>query len=259
MTSDERVHILIVEDEGILAMELSDSLEADGYFVVGIANNGRKALDLCQRQRVDLLLCDITIKGDWDGIETVRHITAERPIPVIYLTALTDRETLERAKQTYPAAYVNKPYQLSSLRTAIELAIHNFSLRTKPVPATATTVTSERNTPRDKDTILQIEDHLFIKQNYQFVKINVTELLYLEADNVYTTLVTTNRKYVVRQTLSGILERMHLPSLVRIHRSYAVNIHKVDSFNDAELSIGTQLLPLSRGYKEDFLQRFNHY
>lgn len=257
MTIDERVHILIVEDEGILAMELSDSLEADGYFIVGIANNGRKALDIARRQRVDLLLCDITIRGDWDGIETVERITAERPVPVIYLTALTDRGTLDRAKQTYPAAYVNKPYQLASLRTAIELAIHNFSLRVKPVPAATAAV--ERNSPRDKEMILQIEDHLFIKQNYQFVKINATELLYLEADNVYTTLVTMNRKYVVRQTLSGILERMNLPFLVRVHRSFAVNIYRVDSFNDAELSIGTQLIPLSRSYKEDFLQRFNHY
>ncbi|SOD93717.1 LytR/AlgR family response regulator transcription factor [Spirosoma fluviale] len=256
MISDERIHILLVEDEGILAMELSDSLEADGYFIVGIANNGRKALDLYQRQRVDLLLCDITIKGDWDGIETVRRLTAERPIPVIYLTALTDRETLERAKQTYPAAYVNKPYQLASLRTAIELAIHNFNQRSKPVSAAVTPL--EKGT-RDRETILQINDHLFVKQNYQFVKINVDDLLYLEADNVYTTLVTSNRKYVIRLTLSGILERMNLPSLVRIHRSYAVNIHKVDSFNDTELSIGTQLLPLSRSYKEDFLQRFNHY
>ncbi|MCX6217095.1 response regulator [Spirosoma sp.] len=256
MISDERIHILLVEDEGILAMELSDSLEADGYFIVGIANNGRKALDLFQRQRVDLLLCDITIKGDWDGIETVRRLTAERPIPVIYLTALTDRETLERAKQTYPAAYVNKPYQLASLRTAIELAIHNFNQRSKPVSAVAAPL--EKGT-RDRETILHINDHLFVKQNYQFVKINVDDLLYLEADNVYTTLITGNRKYVIRLTLSGILERMNLPSLVRIHRSYAVNIHKVDSFNDTELSIGTQLLPLSRSYKEEFLQRFNHY
>ncbi len=255
MTSDERIHILIVEDEGILAMELSDSLEADGYFVVGIANNGRKALDLFRRQRVDLLLCDITIKGEWDGIETVRRLTIERPIPVIYLTALTDRETLERAKQTYPAAYVNKPYQLASLRTAIELAIHNFTQRIQPAPTTAPV---ERGT-RERETILQINDYLFIKQNYQFVKINAGDLLYLEADNVYTTLVTANRKYVLRLTLSGILERMNLPGLVRIHRSYAVNIHKVESFNDAELSIGAQLLPLSRSYKEDFLQRFNHY
>ncbi|WP_234733684.1 response regulator [Tellurirhabdus bombi] len=249
---DERIHILIIEDEGILAMELSDSLEEEGYYVVGVASNGRKAFDIFRRQHVDLLLCDITLKGDWDGIETVQHLTAERPVPVIYLTALSDRETLNRAKQTYPAAYVNKPYQLASLRTAIELAIHNFTQRKKP----ATPSPTERN-HLDRETILQINDYVFIKQNYQFVKVNLTDLLYLEADNVYTSLITTDRKYVLRQTLSGILERVQQPGLVRVHRSYAVNINKVESFNETEIVIGTQQIPMSRSYKESFLQQFN--
>lgn len=250
-TTDERIHILIIEDEGILAMELGDSLEEEGYYVVGIASNGRKALDIFRRQHVDLLLCDITLKGDWDGIETVHHLTAERPVPVIYLTALSDRETLDRAKQTYPAAYVNKPYQLASLRTAIELAIHNFTLRTKPAAPPP-----ERN-HLDREAILQINNHVFIKQNYQFVKVNLADLMYLEADNVYTSLVTTERKYVLRQTLSGILERVQQPGLVRVHRSYAVNINKVESFNETEIVIGTQQIPMSRSYKENFLQQFN--
>ena len=127
MTYDERIHILIVEDENILAMELSDCLENEGYYVVGIANNGRKALDQFCHQRVDLLLCDIVIRGDWDGIETADRLTAEHPVPIIYLTALSDTQTLERAKRTHPAAFLTKPYQVVSLRTAIELAISNFS------------------------------------------------------------------------------------------------------------------------------------
>ncbi|QMW00602.1 response regulator [Spirosoma foliorum] len=258
MNPDERVKILIVEDEPILAMELSDSLEDEGYDVVGTANNGRKALDIFKRQPVDLLLCDITIKGDWDGIETVQHITNERPVPIIYLTALTDRETLERAKQTYPAAYVNKPYQLHSLRTAIELAIHNFIARTNPAPANQPETTLSDRDILGRETILQINDHLFIKQNYQFVKVNLSDLLYLEADNIYTTLFTSSRKYVLRLTLSGILERINLPELVRIHRSFAVNINKVDSFNEAEISIGSYLIPISRSYKDDFLRHFLH-
>ncbi|GAB4020351.1 response regulator [Spirosoma sp. KCTC 42546] len=258
MNPDERVKILIVEDEPILAMELSDSLEDEGYDVVGTANNGRKALDLFKRQPVDLLLCDITIKGDWDGIQTVQHLVAERPVPVIYLTALTDRETLDRAKQTYPAAYVNKPYQLHSLRTAIELAIHNFTARATPTPANQPVITPSERDVLGREAILQINDYLFIKQNYQFVKVNLSDLLYLEADNIYTTLYTTGRKYVLRLTLSGILERINQPELVRIHRSYAVNIHKVDSFNEAEVSIGPQLIPLSRSYKDDFLRHFLH-
>lgn len=257
MDADERIHILIVEDEAVLAMDLGDSLEAEGYCVVGIANNGRKALDLFHQQRVDLLLCDITIKGEWDGIETVRRLTAERPVPVIYLTALTDRDTLERAKQTYPAAYVTKPYHLNSLRTSIELAIHNFALRVAPQSPTSPPPPAQND--RDtlgRETILQIADYLFIKQNYQFVKVALNELLYLEADNVYTTLVTSERKYVLRLTLSGILERLQQPWLIRIHRSYAINVNKVESFNDAEVSIGSHMLPLSRSYKDEFLRHF---
>ena len=248
MKTAERMHILVVEDEPILAMDLSDSLEEEGYCVVGVVTNGHKALDLFRSQPVDLVLCDIMIKGEWDGIETVRQLTAERPVPVIYLTALTDADTLERAKQTYPAAYLNKPYQLSSLRTAIELAIHNATMRSLPAP-------TERDS-NSRETLLQINNYLYIKQNYQFTRINMNDLLYLEADNTYTKLVTTGRKYILRLTLSSILERISQPWLVRIHRSYAININAVESFNDVEVSIGPQLLPLSRSCKDDFMRHF---
>lgn len=251
MIPDERIQILIVEDEAILAMELSDSLEAEGYCVVGLANNGRKALDLFQRQRVDLVLCDITIQGNWDGVETVRQLTNERPVPIIYLTALTDRATLERAKLTYPGAYLTKPYQLPALRTAIELAILNFIPRDRPAGAPLPAPNQ-----LDRETLLQIDDALFVKQNYQFIKITLADLLYIEADNMYTTLVTTGRKYVLRLPLTTLMERINMPALVRIHRSYAVNVHRVDAFSDAEVSVGLQQLPLSRNHKDAFLRQF---
>lgn len=250
MNTTERMRILVIEDEPIIAMDLSDSLEAEGYYVVGIANNGQKALLLFQSQPVDLILCDITIKGEWDGIETVRQLTSERSVPVIYLTALTDRDTLERAKQTYPAAYLNKPCQLPNLRTAIELAIHNATVRMPPPPA-------DRDT-NGREALLQINNYLYIRQNYQFVRIDMNDLLYLEADNSYTKLVTTGRKYIVRLTLSNILERISQPSLVRVHRSYAININSVDSFNDVEASIGSQLIPLSRSCKDEFMRHFSY-
>lgn len=250
MNNLEPIQILVVEDEPILAMDLSDTLEAEGYSVVGIANNGPKALQLFRSQNVDLILCDIMIKGEWDGIETVRQLTAKRSVPIIYLTALTDRETLDRAKQTYPAAYLTKPWQLLSLRTAIELAIHNATLRTAPVP-------SERDS-NGRESLLQMNNFLYIRQNYQYVRIDMNELLYLEADNTYTKLVTTGRKYIMRQTLSSILERVNQSWLVRIHRSYAININFVESFNDVEVNIGPQLLPLSRSCKDDFMRHFLH-
>ena len=252
MTYNERIHILIVEDENILAMELSDCLENEGYYVVGIANNGRKALDQFRHQRVDLLLCDIVIRGDWDGIETADRLMAEHPVPIIYLTALSDTQTLERAKRTHPAAFLTKPYQLVNLRTAIELAVSNFShyyaQTTAPLP-----------TERDgfgREIILQADDYLFIKQSGRFVKIMLRDLLYLEASDVYTTMVTTHRKFVLRLALSGVLERIKQVELVRIHRSYAVNFNQADAFSDTEITIGKQVLPIGRSYKENLLKLF---
>lgn len=243
------ITILLVEDEPILAMDLADRLEEEGYRVVGIANNGRKALELYQTNTVDLVLCDIGVKGDWDGIETAHHLLAKRPVPIIYLTGMSDRETLERAKHTYPAAYLNKPFQLASLRNAIELAIHNAAER--PVVA----LPNDREVA-GREALLQINNYLYIKQNYQFIRIDMGDLLYLEADNTHTKLITTNRKYIVRLTLSSILDRISQPWLVRIHRSYAININTVESFSDTEVSIGSQLLPLSRSCKDDFMRRF---
>jgi DNA-binding LytR/AlgR family response regulator len=255
MIADERMQILIVEDEAILAMELSDLLEHEGYRVVGSAANGRRALEIFLRQRVDLVLCDITIKGDWDGIETVQQLINERPVAVIYLTAITDRETLDRAKQTFPSAFLNKPYQLASLRTAIELAIHNFLQRQTVISAETIPLSADRDSTAH-ESILRMGNSLFIKQNYQFIKTSIDEILYLEAENVYTTLVTASRKYVLRLSLSGVLDLIHQPQLIRVHRSYAVNIQQVVSFSDTEIMTGSYTLPLGRSYKDAFLQQF---
>lgn len=250
---EKKINILIVEDEAIVAMALCDKLEAEGYNVVGIANNGLKAIDLFKNNEVDLFLCDINIKGDFDGIETVKKITAIKPIPVIYLTAFSDTDTVERAKKTYPAAYVTKPYNMANLRISIEVALNNFALmidRNKSQP------TPNPEKEGDNSYILQVDDHIFLKQGYQFIKINQGDIYYLEAEDNYTTFVTPDKKYALRMSLSAILEKLHNLKLVRIHRSYAVNIKRVDSFNDYEINVGKFTIPLSKNYKEDFMRLF---
>ncbi len=251
---EKKINILIVEDEAIVAMALCDKLEAEGYNVVGIANNGLKAIELFRSNEVDLLLCDISIKGDFDGIETVRRVTTIRPIPVIYLTAFADGETVERAKKTYPAAYITKPYNMVNLRISIDVAINNFALIVEP-KSKSQTINSEKE-GENKDYILQVDDQIFIKQGYQFVKINQSDIVYLVAEDNYTTFVTTDKKYALRMSLGTILEKFHSSRLVRIHRSYAVNIKRVESFNDYEVNVPKQTLPLSKSYKEDFLRLF---
>ena len=253
------IRILLVEDEAILAMEMSETLEMEGYEVVGTAADGRRALDIFRQEPVDLLLCDINIKGDWDGIETVQHMMAVRAVPVIYLTAFSDAETIERAKQTYPAAYIPKPYNLTGLRIAIEMALNNFALRAAPPLAEGPKIALEESAPESpsRDSILQVNDAIFVKNNYRFVKIKLSNVLFMEAESSYTVIQTDEQKIALRLSLSAILERLAMPRLVRTHRSYAVNLDRVDSFNDYELSIGEREIPLGRNYKEDFLRHFN--
>ncbi|OON68252.1 response regulator [Hymenobacter sp. CRA2] len=248
--SDSRVHILLVEDEAVLALDLSDLLEAEGYTVVGPARNGRRALELFEQYPIDLLLCDINIQGDWDGIETAARLQALRPLPIIYLTAHGDRETLDRALQTSPAAYLTKPVTLPGLRAAIEVALRPFT-----APATPAAAPTDRE-PLSRESILQLNGHVFIKHNYQFVRVPLADILVLEADNTYTTLVTASRKYALRLPLSTVLERLAVPQLVRVHRSHAVNIHQVESFSETEAVVAEHTVPLGRQYKESFLQHF---
>jgi DNA-binding LytR/AlgR family response regulator len=250
---DTPLHILLIEDEAVLALDLCDTLEADGYRVVGTARSGQRALELFQQHPVDLVLCDIHIQGEWDGIETAARLLSLRPVPLIYLTALADQATLDRALQTAPAAYLSKPATAISLRAAIALALQRFVAPAgAPVPEPA----APDREALTRDTILQLNDHVFIRDNYQFVRVPLHDIVLLEADNTYTKLLTASRKYALRLTLSAVLARLQFAPLVRVHRSFALNIHKVEAFTDSEATVAGQLVPLGRQYKESFLQHF---
>jgi two-component system, response regulator PdtaR len=252
---EKKVNILVVEDEAIVAMALADKLESEGYHIVGIANNGLKAIELFEQNQVDLLLCDINIKGDWDGIQTVTKMIAIKPIPVIYLTAFSDIETVERAKKTFPAAYVTKPYNIINLRIAIEMAIHNFVERIYPEKKPTININFQEK-ENSKESILQIDNHVFIKQGYQFVKVALNDILILEADDIYTTFITTEKKYAFRMSLTNVLEKLNFARMSRVHRSFAVNTNHISSFNDFELVIGNHTVPIGKSYKTDFMKIF---
>lgn len=116
--------ILIVEDEGLIANDIADRLQKVGYQVAGIAESGKETLQKIAVLRPDLILMDIRIKGDLDGVETAARVREQFDLPVIFLTAYSDRQTLDRAKVTGPFGYLTKPVQQSSLQTSIEIALY---------------------------------------------------------------------------------------------------------------------------------------
>ena len=241
----EKINILIVEDESIVALDLATALHQDDYEVIGIADHAEEAIRLFNQHAVDIVLMDIHLAGPKDGIDTVIDLMKIRQTPVIYLTAFTDNPTIERVKHTYPSAFLAKPYQVSNVRIAIELALNSFAAqKTRPTGNPS------------KEPILQTGDYVFIKYNYQFVKVRLADILFVQADGNHISLHTNDRKFVLRLSLSELFDRLVFDRLIRIHRSYAVNIDAIQSFTEQTVLTGKGEFPIGRNYKEDFLKRF---
>ncbi len=120
--------ILVVEDERVVADDIKMSLQRLGYAVCGIVLSGEKAIKKTEETRPDLVLMDIVLEGEMDGIEAASIISSRFNIPVVYLTAHADDKTLEQAKITEPFGYILKPFEDRELHTAIEMALHKHKM-----------------------------------------------------------------------------------------------------------------------------------
>ena len=119
-----KASILIVEDEAVVAADLAGKLERAGYRLIGTAPKGEQAIELAKIETPDLVLMDIRLAGSLDGVETADRLRAFLNIPIVYLTAHSDAETLKRAKQTEPFGYILKPFEERDLTTQIEIALY---------------------------------------------------------------------------------------------------------------------------------------
>ena len=126
-----KVQILVVEDESIVAMDIKNRLQLLGYAVPAIAFSGEQAVSKAKDNLPDLILMDIKLKGDMDGIDAAEEIKALYNIPVVYLTAYADDNTVKRAKITEPFGYLLKPFEERELHTTIEMALYKADLERK--------------------------------------------------------------------------------------------------------------------------------
>jgi len=120
----KKAKILIVEDEAIIAMEIESQLQGLGYEVTSIVDTGEKAIEKAEADKPDLMLMDIRIKGEMDGIDAAEIIRNRFGIPVIFSTAYLDESRIERAKITMPFGYVLKPIQERDLKVTLEMALY---------------------------------------------------------------------------------------------------------------------------------------
>jgi DNA-binding LytR/AlgR family response regulator len=242
------VSVLIVEDKVIIAELLAETLVGAGYNVAQAVTSGEAAIDAVRGNQPDVILMDIHLAGKIDGIQTSERINAEFSIPTIYLTDLHDEKTIERAKHTQPAAFLLKPFKSQDLLIAIEIAFFNASNKKGALP-----VRNERTT----ETIFPFTDRLLVKDNDTFFRINVDDILWIEAGGSYCHLHTVGRKFTLTHSLKVFQEKFDHPLLMRVHRSFAVNIDKVTAIKGTVLLIDETEIPTSDSYRDEVHRRFS--
>jgi PAS domain S-box-containing protein len=124
----KKARILIVEDSLIVAYHLRKTLEVEGYSVLGIESTGEAALMAIPRHAPDIVMMDIMLAGKMDGVETAMQVRSRYHIPVVFLTALSDKDTIQRAKITEPFGYVTKPFEDREIFTVIEMALYKHGI-----------------------------------------------------------------------------------------------------------------------------------
>ena len=239
---ERKIRILIVEDDMIIAANLSLQLTKLGYEVTGIESRGEEAIYHAKLNSPDIILMDVNLKGDLDGIQTVRFIQRTRNIPIVYLTANHDDSTFMRAKSTHPHAFISKPFNKLNLQRTIALVAQQLKESADDLSAS----------PAPMEVL---EDRIFVRHNGKMVKILLDHILYVEADRNYCNIVTENGNYLVVSTLKAIEHRLKNGSFIRVHRSFMVNISKLDSVSESHLEIRRKTIPVSRSHKDVLLGR----
>ncbi|MGT2493644.1 response regulator [Cupriavidus basilensis] len=116
--------ILVVEDDRIVARDIAQQLSREGYRIVGSVSTGEEALRLCRELTPDLVLMDLRLSGDLDGIDVATQLRDGLQIPVVFLTAYADRETVQRATRAEPFGYLIKPFEDAQLRSVVQMALY---------------------------------------------------------------------------------------------------------------------------------------
>lgn len=236
--------ILIVEDEMIIAANISLQLTTLGYEITGIIPRGEEALLQIKENKPDIVLLDIQLKGKIDGIETAQMMQKSYNIPIIYLTANADEEHFKRAKTTNPYAFISKPFKKLDLQRAIELTVKRVQTETKHV-----------NPSAEKEAPFILSDSIFVKHHEKMVRVDIKDILYIEAERNYCRIYSKSKEYLLVMTLKDLDEKLPDKHFIRVHRSFIVNLSQIDEVATSHIVIGKKAIPVSKALKDELLNR----
>jgi len=242
---NQKYKILIVEDEILVATDIEESLESLGYSVQSIADTGKKAIEAVEKQLPDLILMDINLKGEMTGIEAAKIISKKNDVPIIYLTANTDIDTVNKAKVALPYGYIIKPFTDKDLQTNIEIAIFKFANDVK------LKMESEQF-----NTFFDLKDHeknqIIVHADKGLEKININDVYFIEKDKDQTIIHLAEDEIVTKRSFSELTSLFPKKYFIQVSKYFVINALKVFAVKYPEIIIADKMTVISvdEEYKE---------
>lgn len=255
----DKVKVLVVEDESILADSIKKMIEKMGYECVGLATNAMSALEMARSDQPDIALLDIRLKGPKTGIWLAEQIRDELEIPYIFMTSFSDRESVTLATSTLPYGYLVKPVDYDNVYTSIATALARFAIENKDkidTDSISDDAPSRSDEKPEEKPVLLIKDHLFVKIDYQFVKITLESIDFVKSNGNYVEIHYQDKKTLIKETLNNLKAKLN-NSFFQVHRSYVVNLEKIERIGGNYIMIDQQQIPITKERKDELLQILN--
>lgn len=225
--------ILIVEDELLIAEFLKEMLLEIGIETVFTSKNYSEAIQTLEQQNeINLVMLDINLNEEKNGLDVARYITENKTIPFMFLTSYSDFKTIEEASYLQPHAYLTKPYTQSELFITLSLL---------------------KNKETKKEKFVQFKD------GTSTIRLKQSEILWIKSENIYLNIKTLSKKYLIRSSITRFIEENENDIFFRSHRSFIVNLEHVKEVKSQFLVIENEKIPISRNFKDELIERMKNY
>lgn len=234
--------ILIVEDDIFTCENVRETFTAEGY-EVEMAHSPEEAIFQVKSFTPDLILMDIDLKSDMDGIELASKINQRSSIPIMYLTDKRDERIIEKVRNVHHAHYMTKPFDYPILLSDVALILKQ-TLSAKHLPVIKWLFVKDKANENTKR------------------KVEFDQICYLQAARSYCELYIQNEKGELEKlepskSMKEVLNKLPEDQFVQVHRSYVVNVNRIDSFSANELVVSRRSVPIGESYKANVLELLN--
>jgi DNA-binding LytR/AlgR family response regulator len=244
-----KLKVLVVEDDASIAENLMEILELSGDYVTDTAPSADLALSKIESFKPNLILLDINIQGDKDGIQLGEIIKEKYNLPFIYLTAFAERAILERAKKTLPFGYLVKPFKVDGVFAAIEIALSNYE------NLKAENDKSKKKASSANDENLVMGDGIFVRYAGILTKVKFSEILLITSDGRKINITTKDKTILVNKPMKEIEPKLPEKDFLRIHKSHIIRLDAITAIKPTHLFMGDEEVSIGRAYYKPLKER----